>query len=368
MKININNIIIAHELGHTADFRRRDKFYNQITKRMQWSKKSELSEMLVAEVDGCAFEPATGESVLERGILEKDIKTMRENSYAHPFFLRSNILKDVLNVINNLNFYNRFNNENLLGSVIKDMIRKKDVSVSGTYWLTGGMKDHDQVLAAGIFQKIAFDPNILTMVGKYLGATPIHVATNLCFSTPTNNVLERSMNVHQYHQDCGFVNSVKVFIYLTDTYDENGPHYYIAASNRKDSNEIIDGYFESKLMTDDELALIYGKENIRSIEGKAGTIAFGDISCFHKDGEVKKGARLVIGLEYTNSLFGASVNYFNTEINQNLISDYSTAIKNRIQSNYDPHKSKSYDAYQKSVWRKVSLNYLRLKQKILKQI
>ena len=63
-------------------------------------------------------------------------------------------------------------------------------------------------------------------------------------------------------------------------------------------------------VTDKELEKYYPKSSLKEVTGPSGTIVFGDTSCWHKGKPIVKGDRLILQLEYTNSLFGLNLPKF----------------------------------------------------------
>jgi hypothetical protein len=78
-------------------------------------------------------------------------------------------------------------------------------------------------------------------------------------------------------------------------------------------------------ISDAEIARHYRAQDIVEIDGQAGTVFAADTRGFHKGTFPKSGDRLVIQIEYANSLFGAPFNSgFNTQ-------SWSAATKSELQ-------------------------------------
>ena len=253
------------------------------------------------------------------------------------------------------------------GKEILDIINGKEKfsEASGTYWLTESQKDNEKIINSSVLQKLAMDPKILNFVAKYLGVTPTHVATNFWFSAPSIDTYEQERNAQKYHQDGSFISFVKVFIYLTDTDELNGAHFYVAGSNRSKPDTLLENYTQSERIDDRTLEKIFGKKMLRSIQGSAGDLIFADTSCFHKGGVVKKGYRLMMNLEYTSTLFGSGMNYFNCSVNNTLLKGHSKEVTKRIHMNYNKVKHEEYLDYQKSISRLFFQKLNRVKENFL---
>ena len=113
-----------------------------------------------------------------------------------------------------------------------------------------------------------------------------------------------------FHFDLERVKWLKVFIYLDDVDKYKAPHTYIEGShinNTKPEELLKKGY---KRIKDSEVSKYYKTNKIKSIIGKAGTIIIGDTKCWHKGGNIKKGKRTILQLEFASSLFGENQDAF----------------------------------------------------------
>ncbi len=167
-----------------------------------------------------------------------------------------------------------------------------------TYWVD----DMDALAHDPLFMKLAFDPYIVAMAGRYLGCPPVHVQTNAWFSFPgrisKNNL---SLNGQLFHQDKEFTKFFKVFIYLSDVGLEQGPHSYVEGSHHDELHR--KGVGLSARVTDTDIGNYYERARIKTVTGPAGFIFFGDTSCVHKGESVIKGMRIMLQLEYASSLY-----------------------------------------------------------------
>lgn len=151
-------------------------------------------------------------------------------------------------------------------------------------------------------QELIMDPFLINIAGQYLGSNPIFDFVTMWWSTDFKIVKEDA--AQEYHFDLDRIKWLKIFIYLSDVNTNNGPHCYISGSHKvgnKPQETIDKGYVR---ISDKELLNFYNKKNFKEVTGQAGTILFGDTSCWHKGKPFVKGDRLVLQLEYTSSLFG----------------------------------------------------------------
>jgi ectoine hydroxylase-related dioxygenase (phytanoyl-CoA dioxygenase family) len=144
----------------------------------------------------------------------------------------------------------------------------------------------------------------LTVVKAYLGE-PILRNINAWHSVvPTSSSLDGNLAAAQllHHDNDKPLGWVKVFIYLTDVWQDNGPHAYVPSSHK----HVPDVLRRDGRYTDAEVIEHYPE--IRTITGECGTIIIGDTQCLHKGTEPLTGQRSILQLEFCNSLLGAEDN------------------------------------------------------------
>lgn len=157
-------------------------------------------------------------------------------------------------------------------------------------------------------QDLIMDPVLINIAGTYLNANPIFDFAAMWWSTDYK--VNKEDAAQEYHFDLDRPKWLKIFIYLTDVNTDNGPHCYISKTHKVGSKpqQILNrGYVR---ISDQELEKYYSKNNFKEITGPAGTIVFGDTSCWHKGKPLTKGDRLILQLEYTSSLFGLNLPKF----------------------------------------------------------
>ena len=160
----------------------------------------------------------------------------------------------------------------------------------------------NEIIKDKLVQDLVMDPILINIAGEYLGTDPIFDFVAMWWSTDSNNKTDDA--AQDFHFDLDRPRWLKIFLYLTDVNEKNGPHCYIAKSHKvgnKPHNILKRGYVR---VSDKELIKYYPKNTFKEIKGPAGTIIFGDTSCWHKGKPISKGERLILQLEYTSSLFG----------------------------------------------------------------
>ena len=166
----------------------------------------------------------------------------------------------------------------------------------------------EEVFRCAPLQELIFDQSLFGFAQEYLGCKPILDIVAFWWSAPFDGKAKNAA-AQMYHFDLDRIKFIKFFFYLTDVDAETGPHCYVKSSQGTLPKEVNrDGRFE-----DDEIAAIYGKENLLELTGKRGTIMAVDTRGFHKGKELTKGERLLFQIQYTNSMFGQSYGKFDAE-------------------------------------------------------
>ena len=146
------------------------------------------------------------------------------------------------------------------------------------------------------------DPFFLKIAERFFGSAPVlDFVAGMITNAGGTNALKMSQDAMYYHCDKDRIRWLKAFIYLDDVGPDNGPHTYIAGSQRR---RLIarDGRY-----SDAEVHSVSppGSENV--ITGPRGTFFLADTSCLHKGSIVRSGLRRLLQFEWANSLFGAAV-------------------------------------------------------------
>jgi hypothetical protein len=163
----------------------------------------------------------------------------------------------------------------------------------------------EELISENYVLDIISNPYFLNIAKQYLKAEPVLAAVNMWWST---NYLKTasSEDAQQYHFDLERLKWLKIFIYLTDVNEENGPHMYVESTHKAFSKPykfLKQGY---QRINDKEIYEYYGIDKIKTITGEMGTVIIGDTSCFHKGTLPTGKPRLIFEFEIANSLFGAN--------------------------------------------------------------
>jgi hypothetical protein len=110
--------------------------------------------------------------------------------------------------------------------------------------------------------EVANHPRILSAVSAVLGAKPTISYMTAWWSLPAGGAPEHA---ELYHRDYDDLRFIKLFLYLTDVDDTNGPHAFVRGSHRSDK------LVERVRFTEEDVAACFAPEDRLRMAGKAGT-------------------------------------------------------------------------------------------------
>ena len=154
-------------------------------------------------------------------------------------------------------------------------------------------------------RKLEKDPVILAIAAKYLGAPPLHIASELWWSFPAAGTPREQLEAAQvFHYDLDDYRFIKFFFYLTDVDLTSGPHILLKGShkNKKLSHQLLGVRCASK--PDQEILDCYGAENLVTVTGAAGLGFAEDATCFHKGTIPTHKERLLLQIEFAINDYG----------------------------------------------------------------
>jgi hypothetical protein len=152
-------------------------------------------------------------------------------------------------------------------------------------------------------QKLMADPVLIGMAQSYLGAEPIADVMGLWWHTAFSDKPDGEA-AQFYHFDMDRIKWVKFFICLTDVASENGPHFFVEGSHRTGGiprDLLARGYAR---LTDEEVSRHYATKDLIEFTAPRGTIIAEDTRGLHKGQHVHRGHRLMLQIQFSNSLFG----------------------------------------------------------------
>lgn len=272
-------------------------------------------------------------SLNNKDSINRAVESLNDNGYwVSPIQLDESIIDSIVGQLSDIQFFMRGKLK-----TVKGYQKNKAESISSNAaWVI----DQQDILNIDEVQRLVIDPFLQAVTGQYLSGQPIHVQSNCWWSTAfETNKTALSANAQLFHQDKEFVKFLKLFLYLNDVDETNGAHVYVSGSHRDNRFETEEGYKISSRLSDEEIANKYDPEDILTMKGKKGTIILEDTSGFHKGTPVLKGHRLLLQLEFTNSLFFNPVNAYDPDNVNNDLKEYIEANK-RFSLNYNKNNYK----------------------------
>ncbi|MGI0134339.1 MAG: phytanoyl-CoA dioxygenase family protein [Candidatus Micrarchaeaceae archaeon] len=161
-----------------------------------------------------------------------------------------------------------------------------------------------QLLRNADVQNLMADLSLAAVAQDYLGARPIIDVVSMWWLTSFSENPD-AQAAQFFHFDMDRPKWLKFFIYLGDVTTLNGPHMYVAGSHRSGGippRLLKKGYAR---LSDEEVSQSFGQKAITEVVARRGTILAEDTRGLHKGKRVLRGDRLLLQIQYSNSLFGA---------------------------------------------------------------
>ena len=185
------------------------------------------------------------------------------------------------------------------------------INRTNDYFKISDKKENDGIYIARLINphneikqinKIIFNKNIIDIVRSYLECEPIFLSSQIWWSFPYHdkekNHSNPPNNEYGFHYDVDDFKFLKLFIYLSDVGDLNGPHVYIKNSGNKSFKEYLD-----RRITDEEAHLRYN-DRITKLTGKSGSCFIEDTSFFHKGtNPLSKNGRCILQILYVSKIW-----------------------------------------------------------------
>lgn len=152
-------------------------------------------------------------------------------------------------------------------------------------------------------QKLLADLSFPAVAQDYLGSRPVVDVLGMWWHTAYSDKPDREA-AQYYHFDMDRPKWLKFFIYLTDVTSESGPHTFITGSQKTGAiptSMLKKGYAR---LGDEEVENYYGSEKIVEFVAPRGTIIAEDTRGLHKGNHVRNGDRLILQIQFSNTLFG----------------------------------------------------------------
>jgi Phytanoyl-CoA dioxygenase (PhyH) len=160
------------------------------------------------------------------------------------------------------------------------------------------------LLACPQLAHLAADPLLYHVASQYLGVKPILSFLTAWISRPHSNDAETLSEFAQlFHVDMSNPSFLKVFVYLNDVTEKNGPHCLIPKTHRQKPPEL----WRDGRISNEEISTYYPQSTWDYQIGEAGSVFFVDTKAFHKGVPLLEGERYLAQFYYVDTLFGEHV-------------------------------------------------------------
>jgi Phytanoyl-CoA dioxygenase (PhyH) len=153
-----------------------------------------------------------------------------------------------------------------------------------------------------LIQGLMADRSIISVAQNYLECRPILDIVAMWWNAASAQ--PDKVAAQYWHFDMDRIKWLKFFVYLTDVGPNNGPHSFVAGSHRTGgiaSALLQKGYAR---LTDEEVTGEYSADKFVEFTAPRGTVIAEDTRGLHKGKHVIEGDRLMLQLQFSNSLFG----------------------------------------------------------------
>jgi hypothetical protein len=149
-------------------------------------------------------------------------------------------------------------------------------------------------------QALMAETLLVELAQAYLGAEPVADFIRMWWYSASSHPESAQL----YHCDMSRIKWVRFFVYLTEVGPGNGPHCFVTGTHRTGG---IPGRFLERgyaHVSDEEISRHFGPDDIVEFLGPRGTIIAADTRGLHKGQQVRIGHRLILQIQFSNSLFG----------------------------------------------------------------
>ena len=148
---------------------------------------------------------------------------------------------------------------------------------------------------------LALDDVFYGIASNYLNSIP--KLTNIDFWYNIPNASSNKIGSQNWHKDYEDKNLLKIFIYLDDVNEFNGPFSFVENSHEyhkaKLPQNLKRNYPNGVVVDEETIELFYSKNKIINFAGSKFTVLIVDTSGFHKGGYIQKGYRYLFTFTFT---------------------------------------------------------------------
>jgi hypothetical protein len=164
-------------------------------------------------------------------------------------------------------------------------------------------KDFLQVLTPrsfapdSVYLRYALQPPFIAIANAYLGLKARLRAVHLWLNFPTNG---DAASTQLWHRDGDDFMNLKIFTYLTDVGNQNGPFGFIPRTQPLGSRRIRPDGSEHGRTNDEQMRRAVDESNWKICTGSAGSVIYADTCGYHKGVKPVAGRRLMLMVHYSS--------------------------------------------------------------------
>ncbi len=253
----------------------------------------------------------------------KNSKTISDKINENGFYIEKNYLSEL--AVNNLVNFAENNFGNYAMDSLPDTLKKEMKFDRKNPKATTFLIHENLLLNNPLIQDIICDPYLISISQNYFRSQPIFAAVNMWWSTNFKKEPDKYA-AQMFHFDLDGTKWLKCFVYLTDVNSLNGPHTFVKKSHK---NKGIPWHFRKngyERISDQKIYKYYGRENVCELIGKKGDLIIEDSRGYHKGKPVLKDDRLILEIQFTDTLLYKKLNY-------PVLYSYSNDLKNLLEKN-----------------------------------
>lgn len=157
-----------------------------------------------------------------------------------------------------------------------------------------------------IFLRYALQPSYIRLVSAYLGQRAHLRAVHLWLNYATDGA---AASTQLFHRDGDDLMNVKIFTYLTDVEECNGPFTFIPGSQPLGKRQINPTKTNYDRVTDDQMNIVAPRDSWLVCVGNAGDVIFADTCGYHKGLKPTNGYRLMLMVHYVSRSASTGVDF-----------------------------------------------------------
>lgn len=148
-----------------------------------------------------------------------------------------------------------------------------------------------------IFLRYALQPQLIQIANAYLGMNAQLRAIQLWLNFATD---DEAASTQLWHRDGDDFMNLKVFTYLTDVDECNGPFSYIPGTQPLGYRHIAPDQSKYGRTNDAQMQAVVDRQQWKICTGPAGSTVFSDTSGFHNGSKPMKGCNLILMVHFAS--------------------------------------------------------------------